>query len=386
MNFELGRFKWAYYNEHDPRTAAWLRELIRHGHIMGGEVDERSVEDVLPGDVAGFIRCHWFAGIGGWDLALLRAKWPDDRPVWTGSPPCQSFSTAGKGGGKLDERHLWPALFHLIGECRPPVFFGENVESSIGHGLLDTIQSDLESQGYAVGSAVLPSAGVGAQDIRSRLWFVGKRGVSDELASPRSQRCHEQLRKWDESERFAETGVSDELGDRQRTRCDGDGLQPIQGGRIEREPDARIAGSGATVVMANPSSDRCGGSGQARPTEEGLQPRPEFTGELQDGLERYGPASRFWDDADWLYCRDDKWRAVESGTYPLVGATQRGPLEMADGLYEGMVRGGDNGVPIDADRTAEARVMRLKGYGNAINPEVAKIFIESYLESEWTVA
>ena len=107
----------AYYNEHDPFAAAWLRELIRAGHIAPGEVDERSIEDVLPSELRGFTQCHFFAGIGVWSYALRQAGWPDDREVWTGSCPCQPFSAAGKRGGVADERHLWPAFYHLIREC-----------------------------------------------------------------------------------------------------------------------------------------------------------------------------------------------------------------------------------------------------------------------------
>jgi DNA (cytosine-5)-methyltransferase 1 len=116
----------AYYNEHDKNAAAWIRELIKEGVITDGEVDERSIEDVLPADLAGFDRCHFFAGIGVWDYALNLAGW-GDRPVWTGSCPCQPFSAAGKGEGFADERHLWPAWFHLIEICRPDALFGEQV-------------------------------------------------------------------------------------------------------------------------------------------------------------------------------------------------------------------------------------------------------------------
>lgn len=87
---------YAYYNEIDPFAASWLRELIKGGHIAPGEVDTRSIEDVIPTDLAGFSQCHFFAGIGVWSYALRRAGWPDSRPVWTGSCPCQPFSAAGK--------------------------------------------------------------------------------------------------------------------------------------------------------------------------------------------------------------------------------------------------------------------------------------------------
>ena len=87
----------AYYNEHDPFAAAWLRELIKEGLIADGEVDERDIKDVQADDVRGFTQCHFFAGIGGWSYALRLAGWPDDREAWTGSFPCQPFSSAARG-------------------------------------------------------------------------------------------------------------------------------------------------------------------------------------------------------------------------------------------------------------------------------------------------
>lgn len=81
----------AYYNEHDPHAAQWLRNLIVEGVIAPGDVDERSIEDVTPNELAGYTQCHFFAGIGVWSYALRRSGWPDDREVWTGSCPCQPF-------------------------------------------------------------------------------------------------------------------------------------------------------------------------------------------------------------------------------------------------------------------------------------------------------
>ena len=78
-----------YYNDSDPAACAWLRDLIAAGHLPAGEVDERSILDVEPSDLRGFTQCHFFAGIGGWPHALRLAGVAEDRPVWTGSPPCQ---------------------------------------------------------------------------------------------------------------------------------------------------------------------------------------------------------------------------------------------------------------------------------------------------------
>ena len=114
--------------------------------------------------------CHFFAGIGVWSYALRLAGWPDNRPVWTGSCPCQPFSSAGKGAGFTDERHLWPEFFRLIRECRPATVFGEQVASKDGLAWLDLVQNSLESAGYACGALDTCAAGVGAPHIRQRLY------------------------------------------------------------------------------------------------------------------------------------------------------------------------------------------------------------------------
>ena len=150
----------AYYNENDPFAAQWLRNLIAAGHIAPGDVDERSIVDVRPGDVRDYTQCHFFAGIGIWSSSLRDAGVRDTDHVWTGSCPCQPFSAAGQRGGFADERHLWPAFFHLIKECRPAIVLGEQVASPDGLQWLDLVSSDLEGTGYAVGAADLCAAGI----------------------------------------------------------------------------------------------------------------------------------------------------------------------------------------------------------------------------------
>jgi DNA (cytosine-5)-methyltransferase 1 len=163
----------AYYNEFDPYAAQWLRNLIEAGHIAPGVVDERSIEDVHPNDLRGFTQCHFFAGVGVWSLALRRAGWPDDRPVWTGSCPCQPFSSAGAGAAFADPRHLWPSFAWLIKQQKPPVIFGEQVASKAVEPWIDLIHADLEAMGYAFGAVAFPAAGVGAPHIRDRIYWAG---------------------------------------------------------------------------------------------------------------------------------------------------------------------------------------------------------------------
>ena len=190
----------AYYNENDPKAAAWLRELIARGHIAPGVVDERSIEDVTADDLAGFVQCHFFAGIGVWSYALRLAGWPDDRPVWTGSCPCQPFSLAGKRKGTSDERHLWPAWFWLIDQCRPRIVFGEQVSSKDGLGWLDIVSADLEGAGYAIGALDSCAAGVGAPHIRQRLYFGAERlADADDARRSERQRNDTPARYWNTS-------------------------------------------------------------------------------------------------------------------------------------------------------------------------------------------
>lgn len=55
----------SYYNEFDPFAAAWLRELMADGLIPAGDIDTRSIVEVMPDDLIGYTQCHFFAGIGG---------------------------------------------------------------------------------------------------------------------------------------------------------------------------------------------------------------------------------------------------------------------------------------------------------------------------------
>lgn len=239
----------AYYNENDPKAAAWLRELIKQGAIADGEVDERSIEDVLPGDLEAFTQCHFFAGIGGWSYALRLAGWNDSRPVWTGSCPCQPFSEAGAQRGFADERHLWPSWFHLIAINRPVIIFGEQVANQAGLSWLDLVQDDLEAAAYAVGAVDISAAGVGAPHVRQRLYFV---------AESESERSHG---RWDSRGR----GANDrELGDADQERQQ-------QHAELDRAP---IAGTVAPPCWAD-----AGGSsfvdcrdGKRRPVEPGTFP------------------------------------------------------------------------------------------------------------------
>ncbi|RAY22351.1 DNA cytosine methyltransferase [Enterobacter kobei] len=377
----------AYYNEIDPFAAQWLRNLIAGGHIAPGEVDERSIEDVTPDDLRGFTQCHFFAGIGVWSHSLRLAGWPDDKPVWTGSCPCQPFSAAGKGDGFADERHLWPHFFHLISERRPQHVFGEQVASGNANAWFDLVQADLEGMGYTFGLVPFTSAGIGAPHIRERAYWVahassrrhdGRTETSGQKARPGagdaisdrvdgmaySNLQHEpatgNTQGAAEFGWFGEVNWMADAGGQRRERIN-PLLQREEPRRLaEGMPEASRIGIADRVANAtgqlhhqcNDGTDEFGWSRHPEQNRLGCEPvRP---------LEVNG----FWRDADWLFCRDGKWRPVEPGTFPLV-----------DGAAARMGR-----VEPGVARVASSnRVGRLKGYGNAINAQAAAEFIRAYM-------
>ncbi|HFS8927082.1 TPA: DNA cytosine methyltransferase [Pseudomonas aeruginosa] len=248
------------------------------------------------------------------DRLWVREAWQgplisdDDRPVWTGSCPCQPFSSAGEGAGFDDPRHLWPHFAWLIRQRRPGEVLGEQVASKDAEPWLDLVQADLEAMEYAFGAVAFPSAGVGAPHIRDRTYWVGH---------------------------AVGKGLEKRIGNR---RMAGRKTGTFQGQATER-----------TGVhpgrLADLYSERCREARQGELSGE----RPEWAECDSDSI-RPGPVNGLWADADWIFCRDGKWRPVEPGTFPLA-----------------------HGAP--------SRVGRLRAYGNAINAEAATQFIAAYMET-----
>jgi DNA (cytosine-5)-methyltransferase 1 len=402
---------WAYYNEIDDHAAQWLRNLIARNLIAPGEVDQRSIEDVKPDELAGFVQCHFFAGIGVWSYALRRAGWPDDRPVWTGSCPCQPFSAAGKGEGFADERHLWPAWHWLISQCRPATLLGEQVASGNADPWLDLVQADLEAMDYAFGCVPFPAASVGAPHIRDRNYWM----ADDPLGGRREERPNTGRlaignRPQGDAAGFVHGGNALRLGDSIGARLEGHGGHGHHGhqpGRDGADATRSVAEAGSLGGVGDsgrstgewnagavsgeeaPSTSARGADGRHdyRHSDAGppcgladnqLQQRQDGEPRVSDEHDalgwvegaaavaglcddlRPGPTNGFWRDADWLGCRDGKWRPVEPGSFPLVDGSA---FRLGSGSpFEGKSRQG-----------------LLKGFGNAIVAPQATEFIRAVM-------
>lgn len=334
----------AYYNEIEPYAAEWLRNLIASGHLPAGDVDTRSITDVQPEDLVGYGQCHFFAGIGGWPLAARLAGWPDDRELWTGSPPCQPFSVAGQGKAQADDRHLWPHLFRLASARRPAVLMGEQVAAAVGKDWLDGVFSDLEGIGYACGAAVVPACAVDAPHRRDRLWFVahtdnpGSQGLPGHVVRAEEGRG-------EPAGPAAATGLLDRAERAVCALADAD----FTGAREGREQRGRELGgagcdSGARAgLLAN--ADRLAG-GQGRSLAGGSD---QGGGANQWAGPGGGSGGSAWGSHAWILGHDGKARRVEPDIRLLA-----------------------HGIP--------ARVGRLRAYGNAIVPQVAAEVIGAYLD------
>ena len=113
--------------------------------------------------------------------------------VITGGFPCQPFSVAGKQKGTNDNRYLWPEMLRLIREIKPEFVIGENVQGLINlqNGVvLRQVQDQLESEGFEVQCFLIPASGIGAWHQRYRVWIVGHSQHNGLLAA--EKRCRDE--------------------------------------------------------------------------------------------------------------------------------------------------------------------------------------------------
>ncbi len=331
----------AYYNEIDPYCVQWLRNLIRAGAIASGDVDDRPIQEVQPADVAGYTQCHFFAGLGGWSHAARLAGWPDDRPLWTGSCPCQPFSVAGGRKGIEDARHLWPDFHRLIRPSRPAVVMGEQTSSTPGYAWLHGVESDLEAEAYTFRAVDIPACSVNAPEIRNRLYWVA---CTEDQESGRRRVCRPGESRGPDKVRSS--GEFTGRGEGMRLACSDDAglavgsLAGDQRGDVRSEGAAALSGGAGNGGFGQPHGDGCGWTGLRVSAR-----RPQ-----QADADAVRPSEGFWDD--WQLIGPDpdgNYRRIKPGLAPLVARVS-------------------------------GHVGQIRAYGNAINAELAAEVIRAFMD------
>jgi DNA (cytosine-5)-methyltransferase 1 len=328
-----------------------------------------------------------FSGIGGFDLAsewmgwnnsfhcewnefgqrILKYYWPKaisyeditktDFTIWrgkidvlTGGFPCQPYSHAGKRLGKDDDRHLWPEMLRAIREIAPEYVVAENVLGIVSwnDGLVfNEVQADLEAEGYEVQPCVLPAAGVGAPHRRDRVWFVAH-AISD----------GQQLRKSKEN-RF-KTGESEGIEDK-RKRVWNDR------GRISKQRN---------VINANIIR-------RGRLQNQRKETGPQESNELSGGEYRIQDAT---DTSNFKLQGSKQYRSVKSkGQTERKGRQFSGsvPSKWQDFPTQSPICSGNDELSsrLDGITFPKWRQESIKGFGNAIVPEVALQIFKAIMET-----
>jgi DNA (cytosine-5)-methyltransferase 1 len=315
-----------------------------------------------------------FSGIGGFDLAaewmgwhnefhcewmpfprkVLHHYWPNSKSyeditktdfsihrgtidILTGGFPCQPYSSAGKRLGKEDERHLWPHMLRAISEIKPTYVVGENVRGLTnwnGGMVFEEVCVDLESQGYEVQPVLLPACAVGAPHRRDRIWFVAYSNSN----TRRGSNCNWQNKGehiFSRSSRFGEERIiTNSNSIRQHKReCDNEEFASERGFNALNDTSKNVK-HGASF---NSDSER-------------------LKGGISTNIIR-----QFSD------------KASEYEINLLSNGRRREELSFERFPTQSPICGGDDGLPIELDGITfpKWRQESIKGYGNAIVPQVA---------------
>lgn len=351
-----------FYNEFDEFKCEWIQNLVSAHQISDGKIDGRSITEVEAAELVGYDQCHFFCGISGWSKALQIAGYGDRKGIWTGSPPCQPFSVAGKRKGEKDSRHLWPEFRRLIAQRKPAIVFIEQVASKDGREWFARVRTDFEDLGYRVGAADLCGASIRAPHIRQRL-YIGAVRMAD-------ARCFGDAgRGIGRNVDGTSSDVEGQARERERLRNATDDC----GTNVRLADSQHDAGRSADVDEpgrrgpAETDASERGRSGGMADSQHTIR-RPEHEIDTK-GPAGSAPATGSWSDFRVIGCLDGKKRRVGTGIQPLAHGLPRSLGHLQPEIQR-MAKGARSN-----------RKGRLKGYGDAIIPELAALFVTEFMQA-----
>ena len=338
-----------------------------------------------------------FCDIEPWSRKILAKHWPDvkiakdvkelandpnglvpDCDILSCGYPCQPFSVAGKQRGEEDDRHIWPEIFTIIQAKRPTWIVCENVYGHISMGL-DTVLSDLETEGYSCQPFIVPACAVNAPHRRDRLWIVGYTehdgSSATEITGKHGQdeeRRSERKSKAEQSARTGQPKNNENVGDTENNRCD----RGATSARREGAQNKQVEQFSVRGKLSRPSENvaHADSSGQQQSNKEMARKSSEqFNGGSIQSRENVAYTSG---DKLQGFCEGQihGQRNISSQSRRSGEDTQRG--RSTQSRLGGMAHGIPDWLdePTNISRTVKGvrgRADRLKGLGNAIIPQIA---------------
>jgi DNA (cytosine-5)-methyltransferase 1 len=310
--------------------------------------------------------------------------------VIVGGFPCQPFSVAGKQKGRDDNRYLWPEMFRLIKEIKPEFIIGENVQGLVNlqNGMvLRQVQDDLEGEGFEVQCFLIPASGIGAWHQRFRVWIVGHSKHNGLLAAEKRSRdkkinggTQEGQNQTIESERTSGSRNDEDVSNTERKRLEG---LSEQGTTLSRENERSQFGStDSSRSSENVSNTESIGTGGCRDSdqEEGREgcsstqsdgKRSNVSNTISELSDGCSSTTR---DSEKEFIRlecNEGWHWNEIRSEVERCSEQSKSTNQTWWQIESDLCGVPNGISRELDKD---RASRIKSLGNAIVPQMARIF------------
>lgn len=267
-------------------------------------------------------------------------KYANTIDVLTGGFPCQPFSLAGKRKGTDDERYLWGEMLRAIQEIKPRFVIAENVFgiTNIDGGLVfQQVCLDLEAEGYEVQPFIIPACAKNAPHRRDRCWFIAQNPLFSRCVHGESNEERAEVREFGDTCTRSADGIHLSKGDATNTNSRGTQTREVRKVLGQSDTQGKTGGFVNDALQGNATD-----SGY-----KGLQ-GSEFNGTSQgrkwNGDESYGSTTKLHQVSQW-------------SNFPT----------------ESPICGGDDGIPTQLDGITfpKWRAESIKGYGNAIVPQVA---------------
>ena len=325
--------------------------------------------------------------------------------ILTAGYPCQPFSVAGLRKGEEDDRHIWPYIFRIVTFKRPSWCVFENVYGHVALGL-DKVLSDMENQGYATRTFIVPACAKNAPHRRDRLWIVCK-NVGDSSSGGRGEfRVSEEKVGGTESEEAQSIRASSTrttMGDTQyngssTTKIRGSNEEDAKGsqkGEIQAKQFEGASGRGDHETMAytkclgweqrteiqgefdrEEPSDQLDFSSEGRRRSRASSHVANTNGEGLQGIEETRDTEEIWKDSNELFTGyGGKSNVANTNSQRTSRRISRN--ENAKDVRQSSRIREDEGIWFsepNVGRVAHGipkRVDRLKGLGNAIVPQIA---------------